>query len=361
MKVFASLATILGVAYATPNAQQMHDLGQTSSMRSALQQHNVMHPSTENVMPSMRMSTIHQAHSDPNQYHLQDNLGNYEYAFKNQDSEKMEKGNEMSVRGRYAYIMSDGLLRRVAYIADNTGFHILEDNADNSKAQDRNKRSVEPDLIQTRMTSFMDSSALRDNSLVNPNMYTSHMVGQDMLRDMMQKNRMNDMSSNHKMYAMTDMSSNLMGGNILNKKGMGHMMNENMMDRNRMGQEKINHNVMGQDISSKMMGQNMYSNMMDRDMSSNMMNHNMMGLDILNRNMMAQDMSSNVMGQDLSSKIMGRNMYSNMMARDMSSNMMNRNMMGQDMNRLPLGQRNTMSQRMEIEQVPQSIASKRFF
>merc|ERR1712212_1118712 len=242
----------------------------------------------------MRMSTSYQAQTGPtpNQYHLQDKFGNFEYAWKNQDSEKMETGNDMSVRGRYAYIMSDGLLRRVAYIADN------------SKAQDRNKRSVEPDLIQTRMTSFMDSSSLRDNSLVNPNMYTSHMVGQDMLRDMMQKNRMNDMSSNHKMYAMTDMSSNLMGGNILNKKGMGHMMNENMMDRNRMGQEKINHNVMGQDISSKMMGQNMYSNMMDRDMSSNMMNHNMMGLDILNRNMMAQDMSSNVMGQDLSSKIM---------------------------------------------------------
>merc|ERR1712212_284185 len=167
----------------------------------------------------MRMSTSYQAQTGPtpNQYHLQDKFGNFEYAWKNQDSEKMETGNDMSVRGRYAYIMSDGLLRRVAYIADN------------SKAQDRNKRSVEPDLIQTRMTSFMDSSSLRDNSLVNPNMYTSHMVGQDMLRDMMQKNRMNDMS-------------NLMGGYILNKKGKGHMMNEWMMDHNRMGQEKINHN-----------------------------------------------------------------------------------------------------------------------
>merc|ERR1712212_1027035 len=179
----------------------------------------------------MRMSTSYQAQTGPtpNQYHLQDKFGNFEYAWKNQDSEKMEKGNDMSVRGRYAYIMSDGLLRRVEYIANNDGFHILQDNADNSKAQDRNKRSVEPDLIQTRMTSFMDSSSLRDNSLVNPNMYTSHMVGQDMLRDMMQKNRMNDMS-------------NLMGGYILNKKGKGHMMNEWMMDHNRMGQEKINHN-----------------------------------------------------------------------------------------------------------------------
>jgi len=371
MKVFASLATILGVAYAAPNAQQMHHLGQTSSMRSSLQQHNVMHPSADNVMPSMQMSTIHQAQTDPNQYHLQDNFGNYEYAFKNKDSEKMEKGNDKSVRGRYAYIMSDGLLRRVEYIADNNGFHILEDNADNSKAQDRNKRSVEPDLIQTRMTSFMDSSSPRDNSLVNPNMYTSHIVGKDMLSDMMERNWMNDMSSNHNMYVMTDMSSNLMGRNMMGndmmdrkmiyKKSMGHMMNNNMMDRNMMGREKINHNVMGQDMSSKIMSQNMYSSMMDHDMSSNMMNRNMMVQDMPKRNVMVQDMSSNMMGQDSSSKIMGRNMYSNMMARDMSSNMIIRNMMGQDMNRLPLGQQNTMSQRMEIKQVPQSIASKWFF
>merc|ERR1711974_356994 len=194
--------------------------GQMGPLRSALQQHNVMPSSTDNVMPNMRMSTSYQAQTGPtpNQYHLQDKFGNFEYAWKNQDSEKMEKGNDMSVRGRYAYIMSDGKQRRVEYIADNNGFHIRQDNADNSRAQDRNKRSVEPDLLQTRMTSFMDSSSLRDDSMViNPKMH--NMMSQDMSNNMMQRNRMNE---------------NIMGHNIM----------ENMMDRN----------IMGQNMYSTMMG-----------------------------------------------------------------------------------------------------------
>merc|ERR1712133_36094 len=125
------------------------------------------------------------------------------------DSKKMEKGNDMSVRGQYAYIMSDGMLRRVDYIADNSGFHILQDNADSSRSQERIKRSVEPELIQTRMTSFMDSSSLRDDSNVNPNMY--NMMGRDMSSNMMQRQRMNDMSANRNMYNMMDRSSNIMG------------------------------------------------------------------------------------------------------------------------------------------------------
>jgi len=91
-------------------------------------------------------------------------------------------------------------------------------------------------------------------------------------------------------------------------------------------------NIMGRDI----MDQNAYSNMMGRDMSSNLLNRNMMGQDMLNRNMMGQQMSTNMMG------------------RDMSSNMMNTYV--NDVNRLPLGQRNAMSQRMQIEQIPQSVA-----
>merc|ERR1711951_88896 len=143
------------------------------------------------------------------QYHLQDEFGNFEHAYANQESQKMEKGNDMAVRGQYAYVMSDGVLRRVDYIADNDGFHVLQDNADSSRSQDRIKRSVEPDLIQTRMTSFMDSSSLRDDSMVHPNMY--NMMGRDVSSNMMQRQRMNDMSANHNMYNMMDRSSNIMG------------------------------------------------------------------------------------------------------------------------------------------------------
>merc|ERR1711875_175972 len=93
----------------------------------------------------------------PNQYFLQDKFGNYAYAYANQNSEKMEKGDQNSVKGHYAYIMSNGQKRRVDYNADNAG---------------RFKRSVEPDLIQTKMTSYMDSSSLRDdarNQMMTPN------------------------------------------------------------------------------------------------------------------------------------------------------------------------------------------------
>jgi len=333
MKVFATLATLLGVAYAEADAQ----MGQ---IRSGLQQHNnVIHMSAANTMPNMKMrlSTPYQAHTGPSQYHLQDEFGNFEYAYANQESEKMEKGNDLSVRGQYAYIMSDGVLRRVDYIADNSGFHVLQDNADTSKSQDRIKRSVEPNLIRTRMTSFMDSSSLRDDSNVNPNTY--NMMGQDMSsNNMMPRHQMNDMSSNRNIYSMMDGSSNMMGQNM---------------------------------IKDNMMGQDMYTNMMGQDMSSNMMTRNMMGQDMRNminnnmmdRNMMRDNLYSNMMGQDFSSNMMGHDMSSNIMGQEMSSNMMGKRMntYNNDVNRLPLGQRNSMSQRMQIGQIPQSVASNRFF
>merc|ERR1712111_168912 len=409
---------ILGVAYATPEARTLPQVG---SMRSSglQQQNNVMGMST--VLSNVKVASPYQAQAGPRQYHLQDEFGNFEYAYANKDSEKMEKGNDMLVRGRYAYIMSDGVLRRVDYIADNDGFHVLQDNADSSKSQNRIKRSVEPDLLQTRITSFMDSSALRDNSLGNSNPplegpLVYNLMGRDMSKDVMQGNRMNQMSSQRNMYGLMDRSSNvdknMKDSKMMNEKMMGlNIMDENKMGRNRMD-ENMYSNMMGRDMSSNVMnrnmisqdnmpnimgqemmeknmmgrntiGQNMYSNMMGRDMSSNMMNRNMIGQENM-RNMMGQQMmEKNMMGRN----IMGQNAYSNMMGHDMSSNVMNRNMMGQDMlnhnmmgqemssnvrdmssnmmnaygndvNRLPLGQLNTMSQRMQI---PQSVASRNTF
>merc|ERR1712029_944155 len=372
MKVFATLATILGVAHATPDARTYtpHQVGLMRS--SGLQQHNnVMGMSSENVMSNVRTASPYQAQAGPRQYHLQDEFGNFEYAYANKDSEKIEKGNDMSVRGRYAYIMSDGVLRRVDYIADNDGFHVLQDNADTSKSQGRIKRSVKPDVLQTRMTSFMDSSSLRDNSRTNPNVY--NMMGQDMSNNM-QRDRMNQMSSQRNMYGMMDRSSNMrdnnmMGRNIMNKNMMGlNMMGQNMysnimgrdmssntMNRNMigkdnmrkmMGQEMMEKNMMGRNV----MGQDAYTNMMGRDMSSNVMNRNMMGQDMMNRNMMSQDMMNrNMMGQDMMNRNMiGQDMINrNMMGQEMSANMMNA--YGNDVNRLPLAQRNTINQRIQIE------------
>merc|ERR1712045_548974 len=235
-------------------------------MRSNMgQQQQLMQPRMEMMgelksQPSLRMSpmmrSMHRADQNmsPNQYFLQDKMGNYIYAYANQNSEKMEERNQDSVKGHYAYIMSNGQKRRVDYIADNQGFHIIRDDADNAG---RFKRSVEPDLIQTRMTSYMDSSSLRDESrdmyrIMSPN-------------NMMNRNRM-DSQMGRNMYMTNDMSS--------------QMLNNNMMS----------HNMMGQDMSNNMM----YSNMRSQDMPNRMMNmnrRNMMSNNLMN----SRDMMSNQM------------------------------------------------------------------
>merc|ERR1711973_686121 len=223
----------------------------------------------------------------------------------------MEKGDQNSVKGHYAYIMSNGQKRRVDYIADNQGFHVIRDDADNAG---RFKRSVEPDLIQTKMTSYMDSSSLRDDArdmyrMMSPNnmMYGNNQMG----RNMFMNNDMSSQMANHNMMSQ-DMYSNMMNRNM-----MGQDMTNNMMIRN----------MMGQDMSNNMM----YRNMMGQDMPNSMMNMN-------SRNMMSNNMMNNqMMGQDM--------MHSNM-------NMMNQGMdrMNSYANNELMGQeRNMMSQRMEIE------------
>merc|ERR1719219_322444 len=112
----------------------------------------------------------------PNQYMVKDDFGNYAYSYNDQQSEKSEEGNNQSIKGQYAYIMSNGVKRRVEYIADNNGFHIIRDNADPARI----KRSSEPDLVQAKMTSIMDSSSLRDDDMYR----MSNMMGRDMSSQM---------------------------------------------------------------------------------------------------------------------------------------------------------------------------------
>merc|ERR550517_2306646 len=106
----------------------------------------------------------------PNQYLVKDNFGNYAFGYSPQNSEMSEEGNYQSKKGHFANIMADGKLRRVDYVADNQGFHILRDTADNTGRYIKREAetSVEPDLTRTRMTSYMDSSSLRnDNNMRN--------------------------------------------------------------------------------------------------------------------------------------------------------------------------------------------------
>merc|ERR1719369_505678 len=105
---------------------------------------NVMDRNMIGQEMSSNMSDLHrqnQAVTTPNQYMVKDDFGNYAYSYNDQQSEKSEQGNNQSIKGQYAYIMSNVIKRRVEYIADNDGFHIIRDNADPARI----KRSTEPD------------------------------------------------------------------------------------------------------------------------------------------------------------------------------------------------------------------------
>merc|ERR1711962_1975118 len=275
----------------------------------------------QEMRPNMRQTQVF----GPNQYFEKDDFGNYVYSYNDQQSEKSEEGNNHFTKGQYAYIMSNGVKRKVGYIADDNGFHIIKDNADPASI----KRSSEPDLLQTKMTSVMDSSSLRDDGR---NMYRmSAMRGRD----------------------------------------MSAQMDRNMMVRNMMGQDTMGRNMLGQDnMGRNIMDRNIYSIMSNRGMTSDM------------SNIMGQQMDSNMMGQDMTMDVISRNMIdrNNMIARqEMTPNMMYSNMIGQDMTNNQMASNmissrgmmdsrsdnglmgQGMMQKMEIERVPETYMSTRFF
>merc|ERR1719309_1051345 len=160
----------------------------------------------------------------PNQYIKKDNMGNYVFGYDDQLTKRKEEGNQNGdVKGQYTYTMPNGLQRQVDFVADNDGFHV-RDNADPARI----KRSSEPDLVQTQMTSVMDSS-LRDD-------------GRDMLR-------MSNMMGTERDINMIGMDqqrySNIMMGR--------NMMGQDSLGRNMMGQETMGRNLMGQETMSRNM------------------------------------------------------------------------------------------------------------
>merc|ERR1712156_1144781 len=374
MKAFTTLAALLGATNASPIQQIQY--GSTGLQHSGvtMMTNQKMHPTSTQHMtmatnPMMKVvSEMPQPVVNPNQYHLKDSFGNYAFGYSTQNSEMAEEGNAQAKKGHFANIMADGKLRRVDYIADNQGFHILRDTADNTGKYIKREAetSVEPDLIRTRMSSHMDSSSLRNDN--NMHQMSNNQMGRDMSSSMMQRNK--QLTSN--MYRANnlmgrDMSTMNMMDNDMSS--MNNMMGRNMSSMNILGRDMSSrYNMMGQDISSinkmsqglnNMMGYDISSmNMMGRDMSS----MNMMGRDMSSRNnMMGRDMSSrnNMMGHDMSTNQMSQEMSSNLMGRDMYSNqMLSSNTMGLDMNMMAPS--NTMSQRMQIETMP-SQSLNRFF
>jgi len=355
MKVLAPLTTLLGASSAAPTTAIS-----SGDMRMSLRSNNLMDMSVDDLRRSMdmsrQMSNMRNIYSNtqalgPNQYFQKDSFGNYAYGYSDLNSEKREEGNDQSIKGSYSYIMSNGLKRQVDYIADDQGFHILRDDADSSRI----KRSAEPEVISTRMTSVMDSSSLGGNS---QDMYR---LGQDMSsmnmdqqmysmdRNMMEQDMisqdMSSMNMDHQMYSMDRkmMDRDMMGRNMLNRDMMGrNMMGLNMMGRDIMGRNMMNRDMTGRNINGLMGRRNIYNINQDSGM-------------------MRQQMSSNMSGRDMSSNMMYNNMLTD---RDMTSNMMRQgsNMLGR-MDSFTtegmMGQQQRMSQQMEM--TPETYTSTRFF
>merc|ERR1711973_1048255 len=379
MKAFTTIAALLGATSANPI--QHIQYGSTGLRNINLHSsNNIMASKDAHIMPNQQMAQmVAPAMSvvaempkpvvDPNQYLLKDNFGNYAFGYSTQNSEMAEEGNAQSKKGHFANIMADGKLRRVDYVADNQGFHILRDTADNTgryiKREAEAEPNIEPTLFQTRMTSYMDSSSLMDDGKDMHRMpnnmgldMSPNMIGQDMTLSSMRA-RNNQIPSMHRSSeVMTHgMPSNMMGRNIPSNI-LGRDMSTNMMGHS------MTSNMMGRGLSTDMINRNMDMNMMDQTMYTNMMGQGKMTTNMNTKErpsiIMGQDMSSNVMernmmGQDMSSNMMGQDMYSNAMDNKIASSNI---MMSRGMNQMtPL---NRMSQRMQIETIP-SQSLNRFF
>merc|ERR1711962_569618 len=260
-------------------------------MRSNMMNHNMLSQDmSRNMMGQEMRSTIRDMHRQnqvdmPNQCFKKDKMGNYVFAYDDQLTKRKEEGNNHGgVTGQYTYTMPNGLQRQVEFVADNDGFHV-RDNADPARI----KRSSEPDLVQTKMTSVLDSSRRDD--------------GRDMIRmsNMMETERdINMMGLDQQRYSNIMLGKNMMGQDI-----MGH----NMMSKDKMGRNMMRQGNMGQD----MIGRNIYNIMSNKGMTADM------------PNMMGQQMESSMMGQGKNMDVMGRNM----MSQDRTSQMISPNTMGQ--------------------------------
>merc|ERR1712156_644233 len=419
MKAFTTVAALLGATYANPI--QHIQYGTTGMRQINNLQINSSNPNNMQQQMSVQRTVSDVSHPkpvvSPNQYFLQDDFGNFAYGYSTQNSERAEEGNGNTVKGHFANIMADGKLRRVDYIADDQGFHILRDTADNTRRFI--KREAEADNIQLNIST---SASLRDSTQdaemsAKMSMMPNTMLGHDMSMNNM-RDRNNQMSSN--MYMSSDMMGhdmsspnmgkmmrqnkyqivpswdetvmehnmdNTMIGNNVDKTIMGHNMHKaktgNNMDKTQMGHNMDNTN-MGAPMVQAMLGHNMDKTIMGSPMVQTMLGHNnmvhnnmvpqntrfnMFGFPMMGHgtytNMMGRDMSSNMMGNNMYSNMMGRDMASNMVGQDMPSRMMgsqdmytNANLMGHDMNRMaPL---NMMSHKMQIETMP-SQSFTRFF
>ena len=340
MKVFTTLATVLGLTHAnpTPFSQAMGDQNAVhfrgnEGMRQMSSHGPVVQQKLASMTPQMKTVQVTQKAISPNQYFIKNDMGNYAFGYSTLNSQRAEEGSDRMVRGQYAYINGDGKLRHVEYLANDDGFHILRDTADTTGRYI--KRSAEglsePDLIKTRMTSILDSTSLRDDNLEMYNM-PNNMMGRDRTPSRMQQR--NNQRGTQQMLSNLYQPSN---------------------NRNMMGQD-ISYNMIGQDMSADMLrnmdrfsdrrGQDRLTKMRQNTMRDEEMSDKMMGRPKMSqyRSNKMQDSNTmesqaNRMDQDTSSRQVNQ-----MRGIDMSNKVVNPALVSQDIYSNPLLTYNIMSQ-----------------
>merc|ERR1712045_522672 len=231
-----------------------------------------MHQNSKNIMKSNNMNkqmTMKQTFGveDRPAFYKQDDFGNFAYGYNSGNSEQFVMGNpEEGVKGHYTYVDSNGLNRRVEYVADNEGFRIIKD-SDRSGMRFRREAEAEPAMT---MTSVMDSSLMRNDD--HQIQRSSLMPTMSMYRNMMASDRHN--MNNRMSYPMNINMNNMLDGrhqqSMSSDRHMSDMqmyrnimMGDNMMNnRNMMIQEDSMRNNMMNNRNMMMQEDNMRNNMM---------------------------------------------------------------------------------------------------
>merc|ERR1712110_1365744 len=271
------------------------------------------------------------------QYYKQDDFGNYAYGYANGNSEKFEVGNPQSgVKGHYTYVDSNGLNQKVEYVADDEGFRIVgkDEKVDDRQMYSRNmaerqmsgmrmgnqqhnrftRSAIEPQVMRSQMTSYMvDFPSFVDDDLLQ--------VERSMYRNGMSLNnnrmRFDNVMSDRQMYDTRDM---------FRVDGTNRNMYDNVMGNQQMSERQMFNPIFGKDNGTNGNGHYGTQQISDRQMYAG--------------------------GNRFFPSTFGLGLYS---LDDMNMDHMR-------INDGVLGEQSTLSQRMEIERIPENtmVSYKRF-
>merc|ERR1711963_420055 len=234
------------------------------------------------------------------QYHSQDEFGNYSYGYANNNSEKQEVGNTRSgqVKGHYTYVDGAGRNRRVDYVADNNGFRAAGDGINKikreaepeaepeaeAKAEAEAEPEADPKMVQ--MTSYVNNNGKQEGIKMSSYMTDNTMQQQQQpsmrMSSMMRPSSMmtytNDMSSSAMSNPMVYMSMNAPRGATLTASRMTN--NNNMYNM----QQQRNHQMDNMRMMDSMRMDNMGMDNMRMDRNDIMMRRNNMRMNTMGMN-----------------------------------------------------------------------------